>query len=220
MTRESDRAVRVTATDKWIIRTLARYGGTTMPVILQSVFPDKDPSGVYRRLRRLARIGLLENLKDGPSNAARPISLSALFVPTTLGCKQAETDLKAKPLSVATAVHTVVISDIGLAAERAGLQVYTDRETQLLLAKWRLTDERRPLVPPLWLGEYDGAALSDAANSEAKRALVTHRPDLVIVDERSGRSVLTADEVEFSVKGITYLRSILRWYVVESPIVV
>ena len=216
MCPQSASGVQITSTDLWLLAILTRYQGTTMPVIQRHLFPGLHRTGIYRRLRRLIAAGLLENLTSGPSNRARPRSLRTLYVPTRGGSALAGSHLKAQAISVATAEHTVAISEVGLIAEGAGLTVWTDREIQYELTEWRQSSDARAPERRLWLGAYDGFHLSLRERATAKRTIRTHRPDLVIVDERRASGERVAVEIEFSTKGSARLTRILRWYAREG----
>ena len=209
--------VQVTPTDVDLLRRLIRFQGTTAPVLMRHVYPGQHRSGVYARLARLVRAGLLEDLSTGPSNLGRPRSIKALYVPTPLAHRKVESPLRHKPISLGTTPHTVAVSEVGLEWERRGWTVISDREIQHEIGAWRASEDCRSFDSDPWLGEYDGTGLSAIENAKRKRVLATHRPDLVLVDEREeGNGRRIAVEVELTLKSPARLLRILRWYARES----
>jgi hypothetical protein len=213
----AQQGVQVTPTDVDLLRRLIRFQGTTAPVLMRHVYPAQHRSGVYARLARLVRAGLLEDLSTGPSNLGRPRSIKALYVPTPLAYRMVESPLRHKSISLGTTPHTVAVSEVGLAWERRGWTVISDREIQHQIGVWRTSEDCRSFEGNPWLGKYDGTGLSAIENLKRKRVLGTHRPDLALVDDReggTGRRI--AVEVELTLKSPARLLHILRWYARES----
>lgn len=210
----SQQGVQVTVIDLDLINRLIRYQGTTAPVLMRYVFPGLHRSGVYARLERLVRVGLLEDLCTGPSNVARPRTVKALYVPTPLAYKMVGSSLGYKSVSLATVLHTLAVSEVGLDFEGRGWTVITDREIRRHLFEWRTASDRSIADTAPWVGEYDGEGVSAKENLKAKQSVQTHRPDLVLIKERSEGDVSgacrVAVEVELSRKSPARLRQILR----------
>jgi hypothetical protein len=213
----AQQGVHVTLMDVDLLRRLIRFQGTTAPVLMRHVYTGQHRSGIYARLARLVRAGLLEDLSTGPSNLGRPRNIKALYVPTRLAYRMLESSLGHKSISLGTTLHTVAVSEVGLEWERRGWTVVSDREILHEITVWRTSEDCRSFDSDPWLGEYDGTGLSAIENLKRKRVLATHRPDLVLVDDRDdGNGGRIAVEVELTMKSPARLLHIMRWYARES----
>lgn len=202
--------VRPSTLDQQLVATLSRYHGATAPLLMQRYFSGQARSGVYKRLARLVRIGLLEDLATGPSNRSRPRDVPALYVPTRTGLAWVASDLPATPIPLATMKHTLAVAEAGLYFEALVPEgtVTTDREMRQRIATWRHLDGSATPVGVPWMGSDElGGALSPHWGVPVK--VRTHCPDLVVDVPGEGR---TAIEVELTAKSEQRLRQTLEMY--------
>lgn len=187
--------MRLTPTDLLLLDRVVRYHAVTVPVLQHTVYSGTNRAGTYRRLARLVRVGLLEDLRTGESNRGRPMDIFALYVATAPAYTLVHSDLKPRPVNLHEVRHTLAVAEVGLDLERFRHHVVSDRQIKRDLAVWKAS---RPSGTPLnahWLHDRHGK---------------THVPDLAI-GPKNGRQT-TAVEVELTFKNDKALRTILSMY--------
>ena len=202
-------AVHLSDMDRELVTWLARYRAATVPVLLRTRYAGKARSGIYKRLERLVRVGLLEDPRTGPSNRARPRDVPALYVVTRTGMQWAQCGLPCRPVPVAAVKHTLAVAQTGMWLEVRGHAVITDREMRHEIALWRASGDR--ITPPSapWMGSDEVTRRVHPAWYDDPRPVSTHTPDLVLSDESGG---LTAMEVELTAKSEGRTLDILTMY--------
>jgi hypothetical protein len=190
-----DQRVRVTPADLVLLDRVVRYHAVTVPVLAHTVYGGKNRAGIYRRLARLVRVGLLEDLRTGDSNRGRPMDVFALYVATRPAYALIGSDLRSRPVNIHEVRHTLAVAEIGLALERFQHHVVTDRQIKRDLAVWKASRQSGQPMGALWLRDRAGR---------------THVPDLV-VGPKDGAPA-TAIEVELTDKSEKTLRGILAMY--------
>ena len=208
----SQQGVQITPEDLRLLDLLIRYHGVTAQVLLNTVYRGKHRSGVYKRLARLVRVGLLEDLSTGPSNLGRPRDVQALYVPTKRAYLLLHSDFHQNSISLVSVRHTLAVAEVGLAFEAQGFAVVTDREIKREIRLWR--DEGGASTPrsACWIGSDEGPRGTnpfDPSHWSASRSITTHAPDLIVTDARGVRHAI---EVELSSKNKTALLAVLQAY--------
>lgn len=208
--RRSAARVLPSAIDRHLLETVASYHGVTAPLLMRTYFDGHARSGVYKRLARLVGIGLLEDLRTGPSNRSRPRDVPALYVPTRAGLAWVGSSLPCTPVPLATTKHTLAVAEVGLGIESRyeGVRVLTDRELRQEIAMWRSQDGTATPVAAAWLGT-DELSTPQTPRWDIPAKPKTHCPDLVLRDRDGG---LAAIEVELTAKNEARLRSTLEMY--------
>lgn len=214
--KPSEQAVHITERDLTLLQRLCRYGATTVPTLQHTVAAGKHRSGIYAQAARLARVGLIEDLRTGPSNLCRPRNLPALLVPTREGYAVAGTGLAYARPSLATLLHTLSVAQVGLDFEANGWEVITDRVVRHEIVAWRSERERarkaKQPVPPVpaeavWIATERDSSAEVGGMLSGARGPRTHAPDLIVRDT-DGR--LVAVEVELTAKNAGDLREVMR----------
>ena len=205
----SKKGVQITETDLYLLYHLMRYNGTTVPVLLHTMFVGYHRSGVYHRLERLVRAGLLEDTRTGPSNLGRPRDVHAIYVPTRLAYALLQSPLHYKPMTLTTIRHTLAVSEVGLDYQLQGFKVVTDREMRHDIAVWRANKGASTSGTADWVGDDEHISPLDPRLWSAPKAAITRCPDLVLLDEHGSKIAI---EVELSKKSDTDLMRILRVY--------
>lgn len=204
----SEQAVRLTPRDDALLDLLIRYHAVTVPMLMNTVCFGLDRSGVYRRLSRLVRIGLLEDLRAGASNVGRPRDVHALYVPTRSAYDYRDSTLTPQPVALTHVRHTLAVGEVGLAHEREGFEIVSDRQVRREIALWRGSQSHTTPSGALWLGS-DQRPVGMGLGSHLEGRISTHAPDLVLV--RDG-AVWAAVEVELTAKSDRDLAKVLRMY--------
>ena len=203
----SEQGVQITSEDLWLLDLLVRYHGVTAQVLMNTVYRGKHRSGVYRRLARLVRVGLLEDLSTGPSNLGRPRDVQALYVPTKRAYQLLNSNFHQNSIGLVSVRHTLAVAEVGLAFEAQGLAVVTDREIKRAIRLWR--DEGGSSTPrdACWLGSDEGRR--GVNPFDLSRPITTHAPDLIVTDAKGVRHAI---EMELSSKNKTALLAVLHDY--------
>lgn len=185
----------MTPRDLLLLDRLVRYHAVTVPVLEHTVSAGKNRAGIYRRLARLVRIGLLEDLRSGESNRGRPMDVFALYVPTAQACALVNSHLRPRPVNIHEVRHTLAVAEIGLGLERFGHTVLTDRQIKRDLAVWKASRQSTTPAGASWVRDATGKS---------------HTPDLVTL-AKDGMPT-AAIEVELTAKSDKALRGILGMY--------
>ena len=205
----SQQGVQITPEDLRLLDLLIRYHGVTAQVLLNTVYRGKHRSGVYRRLARLVRVGLLEDLSTGPSNLGRPRDVQALYVPTKLAYQLLNSNFHQNAISLVSVRHTLAVAEVGLAFEAQGFQVVTDREIKREIRLWRDAGGSSTPRDACWIGSDEGRRDSTPPPWVTTPAIMTHAPDLIVTDAGGVRHAI---EVELSSKNKTALLAVLQAY--------
>lgn len=204
-----DQGVRITERDVALLQALCRYGCTTTTTLLRKAHRGHR-SGLYAQLARLVKVGLVENLRNGPANRCRPRNVHALVVPTRLAYAFIGSGLAYRAPALGTLLHTLAVAELGMHFERQGYAVTTDREIRSQATAWRSEFERarraeQPLPPAPssapWIVTKQPAGERGAAWPGR-----THAPDLVLEKEGDRWAV----EVELTAKNDRDLRAVLQ----------